>query len=71
MTLLTESYCPAKGVGDIFISTQTNQLFYHSCLAITIKLYIEYMVGLYINILCRVDVLVILENYHPWDPNNT
>ena len=52
MTLLIESYCPAKGVGDIFISTQTNQLFYYCRLAISIKLYIEYMVGLYINILC-------------------
>ena len=62
MTLLIESYCPAKGVGDIFISTQTNQLFYYSRLAISTKLYIEYMVGLYINILCWIDVLVILEN---------
>ena len=62
MTLLIESYCPAKGVGDIFISTQTNQLFYYSRLTISIKLYIEYMVGLYINILCWIDVLVILEN---------
>ena len=48
--------------GDIFISTLTNQPFYYSCLVLSIKLYIEYMVGLYVNILCWIDVLFILEN---------
>ena len=52
MTLLIESYCPAKGDGDMFISTLTNQLFYYSRLVLRIKFYIEYMVGLYANILC-------------------
>ena len=52
MILLIESYCPAKGDGDIFISTLTNQLFYYSRLALSIKLYIEYMVGLCVNIFC-------------------
>ena len=27
------------------------------------------MIGLYVNILCWIDVLFILENYHPWDFN--
>ena len=52
MRLFIESYCPAKGVGDIFVSTSTNQPFYYSHLAYSIKLYIEYMFGLYVNILC-------------------
>ena len=37
--------------GDMFISTLTNQLSYYSRLALSIKLYIEYMVGLCVNIL--------------------
>ena len=52
MTLLIESYCPAKEDGDISISTLTNQPIYCSHLTLSIKLYIEYMVGLYFNILC-------------------
>ena len=38
-------------------------------LALSIKLYTEYMIGLYVNILCWIDRLFILENYHPWDLN--
>ena len=65
MTLLIESYCPAKRDGDIFVSTLTNQLFYYSRFALSIKLYIEYMTGLCVNILCRVNMLFILDNHHP------
>ena len=52
MILLIESYCPAKGDGDMFISTLTNQLFYYSRLVPSIKFYKEYMVALHVNILC-------------------
>ena len=49
---LNDIKIPAKGDGDIFISTLTSQLVYYSRLALCIKLYIEYMVGLCVNILC-------------------
>ena len=52
MTLLIASYCPAKGDGNMFIPTLTNQLFYYSRLALSIKSDKEYMVALYVNILC-------------------
>ena len=47
---LNDIKIPAKGDGDIFLSTLTNQLFYYSRLALCIKLYIEYMVGLCVSI---------------------